>query len=178
MNLLTISAGLNVPNEFNVIIEISAKSDPVKYEFDKQNGLLVVDRFVATDMRYPVNYGFIPKTLAGDGDPVDVLVYTPYPLIPGSLIACRALGILKMTDESGSDGKVMAVPVNKVCAATKNIIKIQDLPDGLCDQVKHFFENYKKMEPGKWVEVIGWDDVCFAHKEILEGIERFSKESS
>lgn len=173
MSLLKIDAGKDIPNEFNVIIEISAKSDPVKYEFDKDCGILVVDRFVATGMRYPLNYGFVPQTLAGDGDPVDVLVYTPYPIIPGALIPCRALGILKMRDESGIDGKLIAVPIAKVCAATKNFSTKDDLPDGLCDEVLHFFENYKKLESGKWVEITGWEGIASAHKEILEGVSRF-----
>lgn len=173
MSILKISPGTNVPNEFNVIIEISAKSDPVKYEFDKERGVLVLDRFVATGMRYPVNYGFIPQTLAGDGDPVDVLVYAPYPIMPGVLVSCRALGILKMEDESGVDGKLLAVPTAKICAATKQFSTKEDLPDGLCDEIFHFFENYKKLETGKWVKITGWDGVESAHEEILEGVARF-----
>lgn len=161
-----------IPEEFNVIIEIPQESDPVKYEVDKETGALFVDRFVATGMRYPANYGYIPQTIAGDGDPVDVLVLTPYPLVHGCVIRCRALGLLNMEDEGGSDAKLLAVPVDKLLATNKDVKTVDDVNPLVLGRIKHFFEQYKGLEPGKWVKVGGWEGPEAATKEILEGIER------
>lgn len=171
MSLEHISAGKNIPEEFNVIIEIAANSDPVKYEVD-EHGHLWVDRFVGTGMRYPCNYGFIPHTLAGDGDPVDALVFTPFPLLPNSVIRCRALGMLQMSDEAGQDSKLLVVPVDKVCRQTAHLKTLDDVDALLKQQIQHFFEQYKALEPGKWVKVNGWVGLEAAHQEILDGLKR------
>ncbi|TMS56777.1 inorganic diphosphatase [Imbroritus primus] len=175
MSFNLVSAGKDIPNDFNVIIEISAQSDPVKYEADKETGMLVVDRFIGTGMRYPANYGFIPKTLAGDGDPVDALVLTPFPLIPGCVVRCRALGMLKMTDEGGEDAKLIVVPINKLSPATAHMTGLSDVSQNLLDQIKHFFENYKALEAGKWVKVEGWAGIEEAHKEIADGVKNYKE---
>jgi inorganic pyrophosphatase len=175
MSFNNVPPGKDLPQDFNVIIEIPAQSDPVKYEADKDMGLLVVDRFIGTGMRYPANYGFIPQTLSGDGDPVDVLVITPFPLLAGSVVRSRALGMLKMTDESGVDAKLVAVPHDKVCPMTANIKSMEDVPSHLMDQIKHFFEQYKALEKGKWVKVEGWDGIEAAHKEISEGAANYKR---
>jgi inorganic pyrophosphatase len=175
MSFNHVPAGKDLPQDFNVVIEIPAQSDPVKYEADKELGLLVVDRFIGTGMRYPVNYGYIPQTLSGDGDPVDVLVITPFPLIPGCVVRSRALGMLQMTDESGVDAKLVAVPHDKLCPMTAHMKSIDDVPGYLKDQIKHFFEQYKALEKGKWVKVEGWAGIDAAHKEITEGVANFKK---
>lgn len=175
MSFNDVPAGRDLPHDFNVIIEIPAQSDPVKYEADKDLGMLVVDRFISTGMRYPANYGFIPQTLSGDGDPVDVLVITPFPLLAGSLVRARAVGMLKMTDESGVDAKLVAVPHDKISPATAPIKSIEDVPAFLKDQIKHFFEQYKALEKGKWVKVEGWEGIDAAHKEIVEGVANYKK---
>jgi inorganic pyrophosphatase len=172
MNIDKIPAGKDLPNDFNVIIEIPANGAPIKYEFDKDSGAIFVDRFMGTSMFYPMNYGFIPHTLAEDGDPVDVLVHTPFALQPGVVVRCRAIGVLKMEDESGIDAKVIAVPVEKLCQMYKDIKTLEDLPELLRDQIVHFFERYKDLEKGKWVKVQGWSDIAAAHKEIVDGFER------
>ncbi|QBC31014.1 MULTISPECIES: inorganic diphosphatase [Pandoraea] len=175
MSFNHVPAGKDIPNDFNVIIEIPAQSDPVKYEADKELGLLVVDRFIGTGMRYPANYGFIPQTLSGDGDPVDALVVTPFPLLAGSIVRCRALGLLNMTDESGVDAKLVVVPVDKICPMTAHMKSIDDVPGYLKDQIKHFFENYKALEKGKWVKIEGWEGIEAAHKEIVDGVANAKK---
>ncbi|KXU89232.1 inorganic pyrophosphatase [Paraburkholderia monticola] len=175
MSFNHVPAGKDLPHDFNVIIEIPAQADPVKYEADKDLGLLVVDRFIGTGMRYPANYGFIPQTLSGDGDPVDVLVITPFPLLAGSVVRARALGMLQMTDESGVDAKLIAVPHDKVCPMTADLKSVDDVPAYLKDQIKHFFEQYKALEKGKWVKVDGWAGLDAAHKEISEGVANFKK---
>ncbi|WP_028453241.1 inorganic diphosphatase [Chitinilyticum aquatile] len=175
MDVSKIPAGKDLPNDFNVIIEIPANAAPIKYEFDKEAGAIVVDRFVGTSMSYPMNYGFVPHTLSLDGDPVDVLVHTPYPLGPGMIIKCRAIGVLGMEDESGQDAKVIAVPVEKICPMYKHIQKLEDLPELLLAQVKHYFEHYKDLEAGKWVKVTGWGDKAAAHAEIMASFERAQK---
>ena len=175
MSFNNVSPGKDIPNDFNVIIEIPAQSDPVKYEADKETGLLFVDRVVGTGMRYPANYGVIPQTLSGDGDPVDVLVVTPFPLIHGCVVRCRALGMLKMTDESGVDAKLVAVPVNKLSPATAHVTDLSDIGQNLLDQIKHFFEHYKALEAGKWVKVEGWGGIEEAHKEIADGVANYKK---
>ena len=141
-------AGRDVPNDFNVIIEIPMNSDPIKYEVDKESGAIFVDRFMGTAMHYPCNYGYVPQTIAGDGDPVDVLVITPFPLLPGVVVRCRAVGMLRMTDEGGSDAKVLAVPVDKLLPIYSNIQKPEDLNELTLRQIQHFFEHYKDLEKG------------------------------
>ncbi len=173
MNLDRVSSGQDLPNEINVIIEIPAHADPVKYEVDKVTGAMFVDRFMSTAMHYPCNYGYVPHTLSADGDPVDVLVVTPVPLISGSVIRCRPVGVLKMTDESGDDAKVLAVPVTKLCASYAKMGNIDDMPKMLLDQIAHFFEHYKDLDEGKWVRVDGWGSVDDAKKEIMESVKMF-----
>jgi inorganic pyrophosphatase len=177
MGLEMVEAGRNVPDDINVVIEIPSRSDPVKYEVDKKSGLVMVDRFVATCMHYPCDYGFIPKTLSEDGDPVDVLVVSPFSLIPGVVIRCRPIGMMRMTDESGPDAKLLAVPVDKLSAAYKHIQKPEDLGQEFLDSIQHFFEHYKDLEKGKWVKIGGWEGVAAAKQEILDGIKRYQAET-
>ena len=165
-----VKAGKDVPNDINVIIEIPAQADPIKFEVDKDSGAVFVDRFMGTSMRYPINYGYVPHTIAGDGHPVDVLVVTPFPLLPGVVIRCRPVGVLKMEDESGQDAKVIAVPVSKLTPLYDKVQTTDDLPELLMKQTVHFFEHYKDLEPGKWVKVLGWGSVEDAKKEILDGL--------
>jgi len=174
MSLDNVTPGKNVPESFNVIIEIPMNADPIKYEVDKETGAIFVDRFMSTAMHYPTNYGYVPKTLSGDGDPVDVLVITPVPLIPGVVVPCRAIGILKMTDEAGEDGKVLAVPTDKILSLYSRWKKPEDLNPMRLKAIEHFFEHYKDLEPGKWVKVQGWEDQASAHKEILDGIAAYN----
>jgi inorganic pyrophosphatase len=174
MNLDRVSSGKDVPNDINVIIEIPANSEPVKYEVDKETGAMFVDRFMSTAMHYPCNYGYIPHTLSDDGDPVDVLVATPYPLISGSVVRCRPVGVLKMTDESGDDAKVLAVPVSKLCTSYAEVKGPDDMPKLLLDQVAHFFEHYKDLDEGKWVRVEGWEGVEAAKEEILSSVKMYN----
>ena len=169
MSLNNVPAGRDLPNDFNVIIEIPANGDPVKYEVDKESGAIFVDRFLGTAMHYPVNYGYIPQTLSDDGDPVDVLVITPFPLFPGAVVRCRVLGVLKMTDDGGVDAKLLAVPVEKLCPMYAHIQSLKDVPEHTLNQIKHFFEHYKDLEKGKWVKMDGWEDIESAKKEILAG---------
>jgi|TARA_B110000093_G_scaffold150772_1_gene164930 inorganic pyrophosphatase len=171
MSINDIPAGKNLPDEINVIIEIPANSDPVKYEVDKDTGALMVDRFMATAMFYPCNYGYIPNTLSEDGDPLDVLVPTPYPLINGAVIKCRPVGVLKMEDESGIDAKLIAVPVDKLSVIYRDIKEATDLSPLLLQQIEHFFEHYKDLEKGKWVKVQGWADAAEAKAEIIKAVE-------
>jgi len=173
MNLDRVTSGKDVPHDINVIIEIPSHSDPVKYEVDKETGAMFVDRFMNTAMHYPCNYGYIPHTLSEDGDPVDVLVVTPVPLISGSVIRCRPIGMLKMTDEAGPDAKLLAVPVDKLCSLYRQVQKAEDMPPLLIAQIAHFFEHYKDLEPNKWVKVEGWADGAAAKAEILAGVERY-----
>ena len=175
MSLDNVSPGKHVPDAFNVIIEIPMNADPVKYEVDKESGAIFVDRFMSTSMHYPTNYGYVPRTISGDGDPVDVLVVTPFPLIHGCVVRCRALGMLKMTDESGVDAKLVAVPVNKLSPATAHVTDLSDIGQNLLDQIKHFFEHYKALEAGKWVKVEGWGGIEEAHKEIADGVANYKK---
>ena len=175
MSLDNVSPGDKVPEAFNVIIEIPMNGDPIKYEVDKESGAIFVDRFMNTAMHYPTNYGYVPKTIAGDGDPVDVLVVTPVPLMPGVVVPCRAIGILKMTDEAGEDGKVLAVPTNKILSLYSRWNKPEDLNPMRLKAIEHFFEHYKDLEQGKWVKVAGWEGPESAHKEILDGIAAYNK---
>lgn len=173
MNLDRVSSGGDVPNEINVIIEIPAHSDPVKYEVDKNTGAMFVDRFMGTAMHYPCNYGYVPHTLSNDGDPVDVLVVTPVPLISGSVIRCRPIALLRMTDESGDDAKVLAVPVSKLCSQWDSVQGPEQMSKQLLNQIAHFFEHYKDLDEGKWVRVGGWEDAAAAKREILSSVQMF-----
>ena len=173
MSLNNVPSGKSLPDDFNVIIEISANADPIKYEVDKDSGAVFVDRFMGTAMHYPCNYGYINHTIAGDGDPVDVLVVSPFSLPPGVVIRCRPLGMLAMEDEGGQDAKLLAVPVDKLTPLYKNVKTLDDMPELLLKQIAHFFEHYKDLEPGKWVKVLGWKGIEDAHKEINEGVARY-----
>ncbi len=170
-----LTPGDNAPDDINVIIEIPAESDPVKYEVHKDTGMLMVDRFMSTSMVYPCNYGYVPRTLCGDGDPLDVLVIAPFPLYPGSMISCRPVGLMKMTDEAGVDAKILAVPSNKLTQSYHNVKEYSDLPDSVIQRIAHFFEHYKDLEAGKWVNIDGWYGLDEAKKEILDSIEMYGK---
>jgi inorganic pyrophosphatase len=173
MNLDRVNSGRDVPNDFNVVIEIPMNGDPIKYELDKETGALFVDRFMSTAMHYPCNYGYIPHTLSGDGDPVDVLVVTPCPLIPGVVVRCRPVGMLKMIDEAGSDEKLLAVPVDKLITIYRKVQSPRDLPEITLNQIAHFFAHYKDLEAGKWVKVEGWVGPEEAKKAIQDGVKRY-----
>ncbi len=175
MNLDRVTTGDRVPDEVNVIIEIPSRSDPVKYEVDKETGAMMVDRFMSTAMYYPCNYGYVPHTLSEDGDPVDILVITPVPLISGSVIRCRPVGMLKMADEAGNDVKVLAVPGKGLTAEYNTVKTTEDLPAVLLAQIAHFFQHYKDLEPNKWVKIEGWTGPEDARKEILASIERYKQ---
>ena len=166
MSLSNVSAGLNFPDEFNVIIEIPMHSDPVKYEIDKMSGAIFVDRFMSTAMRYPCNYGYIPQTLAPDGDPADVLVIAPFQLQTGVVVICRAVGLLRMEDEHGQDDKILAVPVSRLTRLYDNVNEPSDLSEIIRVQIVHFFAHYKDLEPGKFVRVGEYEDAAVARKEM------------
>jgi inorganic pyrophosphatase len=168
MGYNTIPAGKDLPNDIYVAIEIPANSSPIKYEIDKDMDALLVDRFMATPMFYPANYGYINNTLADDGDALDVLVITPHPVVPGSVIRARPVGVLKMTDEAGGDEKLLAVPHEKLTQLYNDIHDIDDVPQLLRDQISHFFENYKDLEKGKWVKVEGWGNADDAREAIMK----------
>lgn len=173
MGYSKIPAGEALPEDINVIVEIPANHHPIKYEIEKECDAIFVDRFVATPMFYPANYGFIPQTLSEDGDPLDVLVVAPYPVMPGSVIRSRPIGVLNMTDESGPDAKLIAVPHSKLTKLYEHVHEVADLPALLVDQIGHYFENYKSLEAGKWVKVEGWDDAEAARAEILASRQRY-----
>ena len=175
MSLDNVTPGPKAPDEFHVIIEIPMNADPIKYEVDKETGAIFVDRFMSTAMHYPTNYGYVPKTIAGDGDPVDVLVVTPVPLIPGVVVKCRPIGILKMQDEAGDDAKVLAVPVSKLLSLYDRWQKPEDLSPIRLKTISHFFEHYKDLETGKWVKVLGWDGPEAAREEIRQGMQAYQK---
>jgi inorganic pyrophosphatase len=175
MSLDNVTPGTKVPDAFNVIIEIPMNADPVKYEVDKATSAIFVDRFMSTAMHYPTNYGYVPKTISGDGDPVDVLVITPVPLIPGVVVTCRAIGILKMEDEAGMDGKVLAVPIDKILSLYTRWQKPEDLSPVRLKTIAHFFEHYKDLEAGKWVKILGWEGPEAAKQEIMDGIANYEK---
>ena len=176
MNLDRVDSGRDLPDDFNVIVEIPMNADPIKYEVDKKTGAMFVDRFLSTAMHYPCNYGYIPHTLSGDGDPVDVLVVMPVPVQPGSVIRCRPIGVLKMTDEAGADAKLVAVPHDKVFPAYKHIKTVEDLNPLTLDRIAHFFAHYKDLEKGKWVKIDGWEGIDAARQEILDSLERYESE--
>lgn len=171
--LKKIGPGNNPPEDINVFIEIPAYNDPVKYEYDKDIDILVVDRFMLTTMQYPCNYGFIPNTLSEDGDPIDVLVVTPMALRPAVIINCRPVGVLKMTDESGEDAKILAVPSDKLTKIYTHIKDVSGLPSLLCQQIRHFFEHYKDLDPDKWVRIDGFEDVDTAKRYVGTSIQRY-----
>ena len=170
-----VHAGRNVPDDCNVIIEIPMRSDPIKYEVDKESGTLFVDRFMSTSMHYPCNYGYMPKTLCDDGDPLDFLVLSPMPVAIGAVVRCRPLGVLRMSDENGLDAKILGVPVAEVCRLYDAVRTVHDLPAATLDQIAHFFEHYKDLEPGKFVELKGWAGAEEAHMEILRCLEKYSE---
>lgn len=175
MPIERLSPGENAPDEFNVVVEIPMNSDPIKYEVDEESGALFVDRFMSTSMQYPTNYGYVPQTLSGDGDPVDVLVITPVPLIPGVVVTCRPIGMLLMDDEAGEDNKVLAVPINRVLSLYTRWQKPEDLSPARTQTIAHFFEHYKDLEPTKWVKVHGWTGPDAARKEVSDGIANYNK---
>jgi inorganic pyrophosphatase len=174
MLLDAVSIGRNPPEEVNVIVEVPVGGEPIKYEMDKASGALVVDRFLYTAMRYPGNYGFIPKTLSDDGDPTDVLVCNQRGIIPGAIIAVRPVGVLKMQDEAGGDEKILAVPVPRLTRRYEKIHNYTDLPGLTVKQVQHFFEHYKDLEGSKWVKVVGWGDAAEARALIVAAMERYA----
>jgi inorganic pyrophosphatase len=175
MSLHNVTPGAKAPEQFNVVIEIPMNADPIKYEVDKATGAIFVDRFMSTAMHYPCNYGYVPQTIAGDGDPVDVLVITPFPLLAGVVVPCRPIGVLRMTDEAGDDAKLLAVPIDKILPIYTHWQKPDDMNDMRLRQIQHFFEHYKDLEEGKWVKVEGWDGPERAKQEILEGIAAYAK---
>lgn len=175
MRIDAIATGSNPPHEVNVIIEVPVGGEPIKYEMDKDAGTLVVDRFLYTAMRYPGNYGFIPHTLSDDGDPCDVLVANTRAIVPGAVISVRPVGVLFMEDEAGHDEKIIAVPAPKLTQRYDKVRTISDLPEITLQQIRHFFEHYKDLEPGKWVKVLRWGGVEDAHRLILESIARAKK---
>ncbi|MDF3054940.1 MAG: ppa [Gammaproteobacteria bacterium] len=177
MSYANVSPGKNPPDDVNAIIEIPANSAPVKYEIDKETNTLMVDRFLSTAMFYPCNYGYIPQTLSDDGDPLDLMVLTPEPLVHGSVIRCRPVGMLMMTDEAGIDAKILAVPVSKLTKRYDHVLSMDDLPRDQLAAIEHFFEQYKALESNKWVKVEGWKGLEVAQKEIMDGINRYKEKS-
>ena len=172
MDINAISIGKNPPEDVNVIVEVPLGGEPIKYEMDKEAGTLVVDRFLYTPMFYPGNYGFIPHTLSGDGDPCDVLVANTRAIVPGAIISVRPVGVLVMQDDGGEDEKIIAVPSRKLTQRYNRVENYTDLPEITISQIQHFFEHYKDLEPGKWVKIVRWGDRAEAERLILEGIER------
>jgi len=172
MRLDAIPVGTNPPDDINVVIEIPVGGEPIKYELEKESGALFVDRFLYTPMRYPGNYGFVPHTLCGDGDPLDVLVANTHAVVPGSVMNCRADGVLVMEDEAGTDEKIIAVPSSTLTKRYESVKTVTDLPEITRSQIEHFFAHYKDLEPGKWVKIVRWGDVTSARSIIVEAIER------
>jgi inorganic pyrophosphatase len=174
MRLDAIPSGKNPPHDINVVIEVPVGGEPIKYEMDKASGTLFVDRFLYTPMRYPGNYGFVPHTLSADGDPIDVLVCNTRAIVPGAVINCRPVGVLVMEDDGGGDEKIIAVPSNKITRRYERIQNVTDLPDITTQQIQHFFEHYKDLEPGKWVKIKEWGDADMARSMISAALERYS----
>jgi inorganic pyrophosphatase len=177
MSLDRVPPGRDIPNDCNVVIEIPMHGEPIKYEVDKATSVMFVDRFMSTAMHYPCNYGYIPQTLSGDGDPCDVLVVSPVPLITGVVVRCRPIGMLKMNDEAGGDSKILAVPIDKLSPIYREVQSPRDLPALTTQQIAHFFEHYKDLEPGKWVKLEGWVGAEEAKREIIEGVARYARPS-
>ena len=172
MRLEALSIGRNPPHDVNVVVEVPIGGEPIKYEMDKASGALVVDRFLYTAMRYPGNYGFIPHTLSGDGDPCDVIVANTRAIVPGAVISCRIVGVLLMEDEAGQDEKLIAVPSSWLTKRYDSVLDYTDLPKITLEQIEHFFANYKALENNKWVKILRWGNAEEAHRLVLEGIER------
>ncbi len=172
MNLAAIPIGKNPPEDVNCIVEVAIGGEPIKYEMHKESGALLVDRFLYTPMRYPGNYGFVPHTLSDDGDPIDVLVANTRPIVPGAIINVRPVGVMKMQDEGGHDEKIIAVPSPKLTQRYTHVHEYTDLPKITLDQIQHFFEHYKDLEPNKWVKLIGWGGAAEAKQMIVEAIAR------
>jgi len=172
MRLDAIAIGVNPPDDVNVVIEVPIGGEPIKYEMDKAAGTLVVDRFLHTPMRYPGNYGFVPHTLSQDGDPIDILVANTRPIFPGAVINVRPIGLLKMQDDGGTDEKIIAVPTLKLTKRYEHVRTYADMPRIALEQIQHFFEHYKDLEPGKWVKLNGWGDVEEAKQLIRDAIQR------
>ena len=172
MNLSAVPIGENAPHDVNVVIEVPIGGEPIKYEMDKESGALVVDRFLYTSMRYPGNYGFIPHTLSGDGDPCDVVVANTRAIAPGAVMSCKIVGVLVMEDEGGGDEKLIAVPSTRLTKRYAKIENYSDLPEITLHQIEHFFGHYKDLEPNKWVKIVRWGDAEEARRMVLEGIER------
>jgi len=172
MRIDAIAIGKNPPEDVNVVVEVPNGGEPIKYEMDKEAGTLFVDRFLYTPMRYPGNYGFVPHTLSDDGDPIDVLVANTRPIIPGAVINVRPVGVLRMEDDGGGDEKIIAVPAPKLTRRYEHVHNYTDLPGITIEQIQHFFEHYKDLEPGKWVKLLGWGDAAEAKRLIVEAIER------
>jgi inorganic pyrophosphatase len=175
MRLDAIKIGKNPPDDVNVVIEVPIGGEPIKYEMDKESGALVVDRFLYTAMRYPGNYGFIPHTLSGDGDPCDVLIANTRAIIPGAVMNVRPVGVLVMEDDGGQDEKIIAVPSSKLTQRYDRVANYTDLPEITIKQIEHFFEHYKDLEPGKWAKIIRWGDAEEAKRLIIEAVERAQK---
>ena len=175
MKLENLPAGKQVPDDIYVVIEIPSQSSPIKYEVDKESGMVMVDRFLGTSMVYPCEYGFIPHTLSEDGDPADVLVISPFSLVPGAVIRCRPVGLLRMTDESGKDAKILAVPIDKLTTRYHHVQKPDDIGKELVAAIEHFFMHYKDLEKGKWVKVDGWEDINAAKAEIIASVKRYQQ---
>ncbi len=172
MDIERIPPGKNPPHEINVLIEVPLRSDPIKYEYDKESGAIFVDRYLYTTMFYPCNYGFIPNTLSEDGDPLDCMVVGRMAVMPGAILRARPIGVLKMEDEAGMDEKILAVPDDKITQINNKVQNYLDIPEIDIKRIQHFFEHYKDLEPNKWVKVLGWGDVNEAKVVILEAIER------
>ena len=178
MSLSKVEPGNSLPDDVNVIIEIPRYGDPIKYEVDKDSGAMFVDRFMSTAMHYPCNYGYIPQTLSDDGDPADVLVLAPFPLVTGSVVRCRPLGMLKMEDEAGGDAKILAVPIDKLTKFYTSWTSYRDVQQEMLDKIEHFFAHYKDLEKGKWVKIEGWASKDEARQEIIQSAERFKQTES
>jgi inorganic pyrophosphatase len=172
MRIDAIAIGENPPEDINVIVEVPVGGEPIKYELDKAAGTLIVDRFLYTPMRYPGNYGFVPHTLSADGDPVDVLVCNTRAIVPGAVMSCRPVGVLVMEDDGGGDEKILAVPSTRLTKRYERIANYTDLPSITIDQIRHFFEHYKDLEPDKWVRIKRWGDAAEAREMILQAIDR------
>jgi inorganic pyrophosphatase len=173
MRLEAIPTGKNPPDDINVVIEVPVGGEPIKYEMDKASGTLFVDRFLYTPMRYPGNYGFVPHTLSADGDPIDVLVCNTRAIVPGAVINCRPVGVLVMEDDGGGDEKVIAVPSSKLTKRYDKVKNFSDLPEITVEQIQHFFQHYKDLEPGKWVKIHHWGDANEARRLIVEAVDRY-----
>jgi len=173
MSLQQVPSGRKIPDDINVIIEVPMNSPAIKYEVDKASGAIFVDRMLKTAMYYPCNYGYVPHTLCGDGDPLDVLVVLPLPMLPGTVVRCRPVGVLKMKDEAGEDAKVIAVPITEVTGMYRDVASVGDLDEILLDQIVHFFEHYKDLEPNKWVRTGDWKGVAAARQEVLDSVALF-----